>query len=510
MEVIYLNAEGGDLDVWRKIYSSKVEIKLTQGAWASTDAAAKVLREFVETKKTIYGVTTGFGNFSNTPISPDELNELQSNLVLSNTVGVGAPLPDDIVRLAMTLKIATIAKGHSGVSRDVVTFFLKLIGEDALPVIPSQGSVGASGDLAPLAHMSAVLLGKGSIRFKGEILPAEVVLPKLGLTPVVLGPKEGLSLLNGTQVSTAIALAGLFETERLFRSAIVTGALSTEATLGKLEAFDPRIHEIRRQKGQITVASALRALLAPSGFRRESAHSGRVQDPYCIRCQPQVMGAILDLLKFAATTLQLEGDAVTDNPLLFTETKEILSGGNFHAEPVAFAADIMAIAVSEIGGISERRIAMLVDSTQSKLPPFLTKGAGIHSGFMTAQIVAAALAAETKQRANPASVDSIPTAANFEDFVSMATHGARRVLDMVENVKSILAIELLAAIEGCDHRGLEHGDRLGPLRDRVRQDVASMAYDRWFEPAIAAGKAFIDDGTVASILTRQDLEYLGS
>ncbi|CAN7219824.1 histidine ammonia-lyase [Bradyrhizobium sp. LjRoot220] len=505
---IILDIENTTLDTWRRLYDSTCTVELSAAARGSIERSAAAVANIVKEGKAVYGVTTGFGSLADQVIAPDKLSELQHNLILATTVGVGDPLPDAVVRLCLALKVATLARGYSGVRPVIADGFLTLLNSGWLPVVPSQGSVGASGDLAPLAHMAAVLLGFGRLRRGAEIVSAGDLLPRLGLQPLVLQAKEGLALVNGTQVSTALALAGLFETEKLLRSAIVIGALATEAVAGKSEAFDARIHEVRRQPGQIAVASAYRQLLVPSGFRDASHTSGRRQDPYCIRCQPQILGAALDLLRHCSGVLAREGDAVTDNPIVFPDTGEILSGGNFHAEPIAFAADILALALSEIATLSERRIAMMVDANLSGLPPFLTSEPGLHSGFMCAQISAAALVADTRQRAHPASIDNVPTVANMEDHVSMATHGARRLLGMAENVTAILAIEMLAAAEGCDHRGLRHGKRLGALHDLVRASIPSLARDRWFEPAIQDAIALVGAGKAASFLDENDLALL--
>jgi histidine ammonia-lyase len=395
------------------------------------------------------------------------------------------------------LKLASLLQGFSGVSPELVRFLERLINGGLLPCVPAQGSVGASGDLAPLAHLSLCVLGLGSIRRQGEVLPSEEALAQQGLTPLVLGPKEGLALINGTQVSTALALAGLFELEAVFAGAVVSGAMSLDALQGSDAPFDPRIHHLRGHDGQARVAQAYRELLAGSEIRESHRSCTRVQDPYSLRCQPQVMGACLDLMTQQAATLTTEANAVTDNPLIFPESSEVLSGGNFHAEPVAFAADTIALAICEIGSLAERRIALLVDPALSGLPAFLTPKPGLNSGFMIAQVTAAALVAENKQRANPASVDSIPTSANQEDHVSMAAHGARRLAPMAENALSIVGIELLAAAQACDfHLPLKSSAALEALRARLRREVPRLEDDRFFHPDIAAATRLVRDGAV--------------
>jgi histidine ammonia-lyase len=420
-------------------------------------------------------------------IDTADLETLQRNLVLSHAAGVGEPMPVPVARLMMALKLGSLAQGASGIRVETVRFLEQLLLRGVTPVIPAQGSVGASGDLAPLAHMAAVMIGTGEVFWNGAILPAAEGLAQAGLAPLTLGPKEGLALLNGTQFSTAYALAGLFEAEEIFRAALITGALSTDAARGSDAPFDPRIHALRRHKGQAEVAAALRGLMEGSAIRASHVtNDNRVQDPYCLRCQPQVMGAALDVLRQAAETLGTEANGVTDNPLIFTGPAEALSGGNFHAEPVAFAADMIAMAVCEIGSLAERRMAMLVDPVLSGLPAFLAPKPGLNSGFMIPQVTAAALVSENKGRAFPAVVDSIPTSANQEDHVSMAAHGARRLMAMTDNLRAVIAIELLAAVQGCDFHTMKSSTVLERARAVLRADVPMLDDDRYFAPDIEA------------------------
>jgi histidine ammonia-lyase len=400
----------------------------------------------------------------------------------------------------MALKLASLGRGASGVRPDTTGMLEAMLARDLIPVIPRQGSVGASGDLAPLAHLAAVMLGFGEAELAGERMPAQAALERASLAPIVLGPKEGLALLNGTQFSTAEALAGLFAIERVFHAALVTGALSTDAAKGSDTPFDARIHALRGHRGQIDVATALRILMNGSAIRASHlTNDDRVQDPYCLRCQPQVMGAVLDLVRQAAATLSTEANGVSDNPLIFAESGEALSGGNFHGEPVAFAADMLAIAVCEVGSLAERRVAMLIDPALSGLPAFLTPRPGLNSGFMVAQVTAAALVAENKQRAFPASVDSIPTSANQEDHVSMAAHGARRLAAMAENVANVVAIELLAAAQGCDfHAPMRSSAPLERVRERLRERVPRLGRDRYLAPDIADAADLVRSGVLAA------------
>jgi len=485
---------------WRAVYRGAALTLDPESAPLIARAAATV-ETIVAKGAPVYGINTGFGKLASVRIAARDLETLQRNIVLSHAAGVGAPMPAPVVRLMMALKLASLAQGASGVRPATVALIEAFIARGLTPVVPCQGSVGASGDLAPLAHMTATMIGVGEIDFAGARLPARQALAQAGLAPLTLGPKEGLALLNGTQFSTAYALAALFETETLFRSALVAGALSTEAARGSDAPFDPRIHALRRHRGQIESARALRALMAGSAIRASHlTNDDRVQDPYCLRCQPQVMGAALDLLRQAAETLATEANGVSDNPLIFPDEGEGLSGGNFHAEPVAFAADIIALAICEIGALAERRIAMLVDPTLSGVPAFLTPKPGLNSGFMIPQVTAAALVAENKQRASPASIDSIPTSANQEDHVSMAAHGARRLLPMVENAVNIVAIELLAAAQGCDfHAPLTSSTLLEQVRARVRREVPALDDDRYLAPDIAKAAALVRNGAVAEL-----------
>ena len=497
MTEIILRPGDVTLAEWRAIYRG-ASARLDAAAAGPIAASAAAVTRILAKGEPVYGINTGFGKLASVRIGDDDLATLQRNIVLSHAAGVGAPTPIAVTRLMLALKLGSLAQGASGVAPATIALLEALLARGLTPVVPGQGSVGASGDLAPLSHMAAAMIGVGEIFVGGERLPADKALAQAGLAPVTLGPKEGLALLNGTQFSTANALAGLFEAERLFGSALITGALSTEAARGSDTPFDPRIHALRRHRGQIDAAAALRALMAGSPIRASHLTGDeRVQDPYCLRCQPQVMGAALDVLRQAASTLATEANGVTDNPLIFPEADEALSGGNFHAEPVAFAADMIALTLCEIGSLSERRIAMLVDPALSGLPAFLTPKPGLNSGFMIPQVTAAALVSENKQRAYPASVDSIPTSANQEDHVSMAAHGARRLLDMVENSFNVLGIELLVAAQGVDfHKPLASSPPLEAVRERLRAEVDFLDHDRHMHPDMQAASAQIRDGRV--------------
>ena len=471
---------------WQAIYEGAVPVLDPACRPAIAESAAAVGR-ILARHEPVYGINTGFGKLASVKIGDEDLATLQRNIVLSHAAGVGDPMPVPIARLMMALKLASLARGASGVAPATVELLEAMLAKGLVPVVPAQGSVGASGDLAPLAHMTATMIGVGEMFVGNERLPAADALAQAGLAPLVLGPKEGLALLNGTQFSTAYALASLFEAERLYRAALVTGILSTEAAKGSDAPFDHRIHALRGHRGQIETADALRRIMEGSEIRASHREGDtRVQDPYCLRCQPQVMGAALTLLRQAGETLATEANGVSDNPLIFPETDEALSGGNFHAEPVAFAADMIALAICEIGSLAERRVAMLVDPALSGLPAFLTPKPGLNSGFMIPQVTAAALVSENKQRATPASVDSIPTSANQEDHVSMAAHGARRLIEMAANVDAVLGIELLAGAQGCDfHAPMLSSEPVEHVRRLLRERVPMLTDDRHMAPDMA-------------------------
>lgn len=495
---------------WRAVIDG-ASVTLDASSAAAIGAAQAIVDDIVAAGTVTYGVNTGFGKLASVRIADADLATLQRNLILSHAVGTGPALPDGVVRLILAMKAASLARGASGVRPVVVAALTGALAAEALPVIPAKGSVGASGDLAPLAHMTAALMGVGEIRLAGVVMPAAEALARIGQAPLALRAKEGLALINGTQVSTALAIAALSQIVRVFDAALVAGALTVDALKGSDTPFDPRIQALRGQPGQIAVARTLLALIAGSDIR-ESHRFGdsKVQDPYSLRCQPQVMGAVGDLLANAATTLRIEANAVTDNPLVLGPG-EIVSGGNFHAEPVAFAADILAMGLCEIGNLSERRMALLVDPVMSGLPPFLARDAGLNSGFMIAQVTAAALASENKQKAHPASVDTIPTSANQEDHVSMATHGAYRLLDMARNAASIVAVELMAAAEAIEHhRPMRTSPRLEPVLALLRTRIAPLTEDRYLAPDLAAATEMVLSGAVGEAAGLDGFAGLGA
>jgi histidine ammonia-lyase len=489
----------------RTIWQNAGSLAVAPEAYADIEASAATVQAIVAKGDPAYGINTGFGILAKRHIPHAQLEQLQRNLILSHAVGTGALLPDHVVRLILLTKIGSLARGYSGVRPLIVDTLVALYNAGIMPAIPAQGSVGASGDLAPLAHMTLAMLGVGPVRMKGELMEAKEALAKAGIEPVVLAAKEGLALINGTQVSNALALHGLFMAERLLEAAMVSGALSLDAARGSDAPFDARVHAVRGQPGQIAAAKIYRELVAGSAIRASHlVGDERVQDPYSLRCQPQVMGAVMDLIAQAGRTLLIESNAVTDNPLIFpdadvAEGGVVVSGGNFHAEPVAFAADTLALAIAEIGALAERRIALLIDSTLSGLPPFLVREPGVNSGFMIAHVTAAALASENKSLAHPASVDSLPTSANQEDHVSMATFAARRLDQMAHNTGVIVGIELLAAAQGIEfHRPLASSSHLEHVHAQLRQRVPAFDEDRFFAPDIELARRMVMEGELSA------------
>jgi histidine ammonia-lyase len=485
------------------VYRGDPQISLDDLSKVRVDAAAEIVEKAAAGDTAVYGINTGFGKLASTRIAAEHTTQLQRNLILSHCCGVGNPLPENIVRLVMVLKIISLGRGASGVRWKVIKRLERFLQLNLIPVVPAKGSVGASGDLAPLAHMTAVMLGEGYATYQGESMPAAQALKAAGLEPIELGPKEGLGLINGTQVSTALALAGLFDSWSLAQSALISGALSTDALMDSTAPFRPEIHSLRGLQGQIDAAAALRGLLAESVIRESHREDDdRVQDPYSIRCQPQVMGACIDLLRQVGKTLEIEANAVTDNPIVVIEDGSILSGGNFHAEPVAFAADQCALAIAEMGSITERRIAITFDPAQSfGLPAFLTPEPGLNSGMMIAEVTSAALMSENKQKAMPCSIDSTPTSANQEDHVSMACHAARRLTSMNHNLASIVAIELLTGVQGVEFRApIKTSPSLIRVMTAIRKKIDRLENDRYMADDIAV--------LTAMVLNREIIEAL--
>jgi histidine ammonia-lyase len=495
-----------------QIYRGNLTARIDPSFHKGVEKAAARIAEIAAGDAPVYGINTGFGKLASIRIAPEDVATLQRNLILSHCCGVGEPLSEDIVRLIMALKLISLGRGASGVRLELITLIEAMLEKGVIPMIPAKGSVGASGDLAPLAHMAAAMIGEGEAFYQGERLPSAEALKKAGLKPVVLAAKEGLALINGTQTSTALALAGLFRAHRALQAALITGALSTDAAMGSTAPFHPDIHTLRGHQGQIDTAAALRNLLSDSVIRESHLEGDqRVQDPYCIRCQPQVDGACLDILRQAARTLEIEANAVTDNPLVLSDDS-VVSGGNFHAEPVAFAADQIALAVCEIGAIAQRRIALLVDPALSfGLPAFLAKKPGLNSGLMIAEVTSAALMSENKQMAHPASVDSTPTSANQEDHVSMACHGARRLLQMTENLNAIIGIEALTGALGVELRGpLETSPELKAAVAVLRANVPTLEVDRYMANDLASASAIIADGSFTGSISANILPALGN
>jgi histidine ammonia-lyase len=505
MKKIILKPGKVSLSTLRSVMRGHVPVTLPPESYKKIAASKKVVDDIIDEGRIVYSINTGFGALAKVRIPEEQFAELQRNIVLSHAAGVGDYLDDNTVRMILFLKINALSQGYSGVRRQVIDFLLALYNKKIYPCIPAKGSVGASGDLAPLSHMSLPLLGEGHVRIDGKIYKSADILKKKGFKFLTLGPKEGLALLNGTQVSTALALKGLFAAEDCFAAAAVAGAMSVDAAKGSTTPFDADIQRVRRQQGQMDVARVYTNLLKGSPIRKSHDHADddKVQDPYCLRCMPQVMGACLDHLRFAAGIFLNEANAVTDNPLVFPETGDSKSGGNFHAEPVAMASDTLALAIAEIGNMSERRIAMLIDHKMSGLPPFLVKNAGVNSGFMIAHVTAAALASENKSLAHPACVDSIPTSANQEDHVSMGTFAARRLSDMAENTTHIIAVELLAAAQGIDfHAPLKTSKTLQGILAAIRKKVPHYHKDHYFAPDIQETADIVRSGLCLDLVGR--------
>jgi len=497
---LIINNQLVGLDELRKAWQNPLSVELGVQAQQRVAESNELIIDVLASGDQVYGVNTGFGQLAQVRVSNDDLAQLQVNLVRSHSVGVGKNLDDNIVRLVMLMKIIALAEGFSGVRLELIDALCALVNNNIYPCIPEKGSVGASGDLAPLAHLAGVLIGAGEARVNGAVVPAQIALRDAGLEPIVLAPKEGLALLNGTQVSTALALAAVFRTENILAAALAAGAMASDAIKGSDTPFDKRIQRVRGHGGQIAVAAILRNLMAGSEIRASHRACDRVQDPYSIRCQPQVVGACLDVLRHVSKVLQTEANAVTDNPLVFADTKAVLSGGNFHAEPVALAADYLALAIAEIGSLSERRTALLIDAHLSGLPAFLVEEGGLNSGFMMAQVTAAALTSENKTLAHPASVDSIPTSANQEDHVSMATFAARRLHDMLDNVAHIVAIELLAAAQGVEfHRPQKSSADIESVIAALREVSPAFAEDRSLSTDIMRVADLIDAGRFCNL-----------
>lgn len=494
----------------RTVSRDNIRIQLDPACKDAIRKSVETVEDVLNSGRVIYGINTGFGLLANTVIPHEELEHLQRSIVLSHAAGIGDFMDESTTRLLMVLKINSLARGYSGIRLEVINGLIKLVNAKVYPCIPKKGSVGASGDLAPLAHMSTTLLGEGEVHYKGQRVTGREGLKIAGLEPIVLGPKEGLALLNGTQASTAFALQGLFAAEDLFAAALVAGSLSVEAALGSRRPFEHSIHEVRGHQSQIDTAAAFRHLLeATSEIGISHKECEGVQDPYSLRCQPQVMGACLNQIRNSAKVLVTEANAVSDNPLVFSDSCDIISGGNFHAEPVAMAADNLALALAEIGSISERRIALLIDTHMSKLPPFLVEKGGLNSGFMIAQVTSAALASENKSLAHPASVDSLPTSANQEDHVSMAAFAGRRLADMAENTAGVLAIELLAACQGVDFRTpLKSSASLEKAKSMLRELVPFYDQDRYFAPDIEKAGSLITSGALNSLAIKDLLPSL--
>lgn len=499
MKTLQLDGQTLTLTTLRQIWEQPFQVRLGKNARGNVQESQAYVNRSIETNRPFYGINTGFGKLAHVRIDRSKLEQLQENLIRSHSVGVGEPLSEDVVRLSMILKVNALAKGYSGVRPELIDLLCAMINECIFPIVPSQGSVGASGDLAPLAHIAKALIGEGLVSRNGSTKSVAEAMSEAGLTPIQLAPKEGLALLNGTQISTALALIALYKAERILVASLIAGAMSAEATKSSDTPFDPRIHRVAGHPGQLDVSKLLQQLMSKSQIRASHVSCKKVQDPYSIRCQPQVIGACLDALRHAGEVLRIESNSVTDNPIVFSDTEAILSSGNFHAEPIAMVSDYMALSIAEIGALSERRIALLMDSNMSQLPEFLVTETGLNSGFMMAQVTAASLASENKVLAHPASVDSIPTSANQEDHVSMSTFAARRLHDMLANTSRIVAIELIAAAQGIEfRRPLKSSQSLEQSLSQIRTLSAPYTEDRSLAKDIEAVSQAVNAGAFGS------------
>jgi len=513
MSSIILNPAQMNLIQLEEIFNSTHPVRLSESARPAIIRAAEKIDQAANSGEAIYGVNTGFGKLASVKIPAKDTASLQRNLILSHASGVGEKTETNIVRFMMVLKLLSLGRGASGVRLQIIEIIEAMLEKGVTPVVPSQGSVGASGDLAPLAHMAAVFIGEGEAELNGVTMPAIEALQSAGIKPVELAAKEGLALINGTQFSCAYALAGLFYAWSSAENCAVTSSLTTDAIMGSTAPLQPEIHALRGHRGQIEIAAGMRDLMAGSQIRESHREDdARVQDPYCIRCQPQVTGACIDLLRQAGHTLQIEANAATDNPLVLADADMIVSGGNFHAEPVAFAADQIALAIAEIGAIAQRRVALMVDPNLSfDLPPFLSPNPGLNSGFMIAEVTTAALMSENKHLANPCSTDSTPTSANQEDHVSMAAHGSRRLMRMNNNLVNILAIELLCAVQGIEFRSpLKTSKLLTNVIDQVRTVIPALKDDRYMAPDIAKAAILIKSGQIIKSCEKSPLGKVGA
>jgi histidine ammonia-lyase len=497
---VLLSGRSLTLDELARVAFEHETVGLSEEARKRVHASREVVEEILAADRVVYGINTGFGNFRNVVISREDLEELQTNLIRSHCAGVGDPFPEEIVRTILLLRINALASGHSGIDPETLEGLVAMLNAGVIPVVPQKGSVGASGDLAPLAHVASVLIGGGEAFFKGVRMSGAEALAKSGLEKRTLHPKDGLALINGTQVITSLLAHATIAAKRLIRTADVVGALTLDALLGTDVAFDPRIQEARPHPGQRVVASNLRRLLAGSALRESHAECDRVQDSYSLRCMPQVHGAVRDAVDYVEGVLQIEINSATDNPMIFLEEKDVISGGNFHGQPVALASDFLTIALAELGAISERRMERLVNPDLSELPAFLVKEGGLNSGFMILQVTAAALASENKALSHPASVDSIPTSANQEDHVSMGVTAARKTNEVARNLANILAIELLAAAQAIEfRRPLTTSKPLEAVHASLRERVPAYERDREHGPDVEAARAFIDAGELLRV-----------
>ncbi len=504
-QTLYLGENDLTLDDLEFFLEENPQVLLDETLEARIIKSHEIVKDIVKNDRVVYGVTTGFGKFADMKIEPEQTRELQRRLVLSHAAGVGEPMPQEVVRLMLLLKVRNLSQGFSGVRPVVVRQLLDMLNAGIIPVVPEKGSVGASGDLAPLAHMALVVIGEGEAFYQNRRMPGREALQHAGLQPIHLEAKEGLALLNGTQAIQAWGALALIRARRLVKTADIIGAMSLEGLLGTLTAFDERIQKVRRHPGQLKVANNFRRLLKDSPIVESHRHSShRVQDAYSLRCIPQVHGAIRDALDHVISVFEREMNGVTDNPLIFPDNGDVLSGGNFHGEPLALAADYLGIILAELADISERRIEHMMDPAVSEMAGFLTEEGGLNSGFMIAQVTAAALVSENKVLAHPASVDSIPTSANKEDHVSMGTHAARKAYEILKNSEHVLGIELMCAAQGLDlRRPLQPAPATGAVLKEFRKNVAYLAKDRVMYPDMEQAYQMVQSGVLIDIVKKE-------
>ncbi len=504
MSEVIIGYEGLTLEQLAAIARHGAGVKLSDDSEKRIISTRKLVEQWVKEEKTIYGVTTGFGALSDVAISKKDTRQLQQNILMSHAAGVGDPLEAETVRAVMALRVKDLARGHSGIRLETVKFLIELLNRNVCPVVPEKGSVGASGDLSPLAHLGLPLIGLGEVFYEGRRMRSDAALEKCGLKPVQLEAAEGLALVNGTQVMTAIGALAVYDAIHLTKLTDIAAAMSLEVLMGSRTEFNSRIHQVRPHPGQTAAADNMEKITLNSEIITSHKDCSRIQDAYTLRCSPQVHGASRDAVFYSRQVLETEMNSSTNNPLIFSESQDFLLGGNFHGQPVGLALDFLCMAVSELANISERRIERLVNPMLSGLPAFLVKDGGLNSGFMIAQYTAAALVSENKVLSHPASVDSIPTSANKEDHVSMGTISARKCRDIVKNTEDVIAIELLCAAQALDlFTNLKPGEGTLAAYRAIREEISHLDSDRIISQDIATMKKLLRSGKILAAVERK-------